>query len=137
MNEYKYFVIILYVIGTFDIRIDGQTAVSTHVHRLKHKYGKLDIKTGERMYPATRTDGDVFEMLFGVLLPDEPTEFGCTYHEALPAIELAIKKLQEPDGLFERYNIRVNYHDTKETSVHGTLTIFDLYTKQAGQFFIF
>lgn len=129
MNQYKCFVLILYVISVFDIRINGQTSVTSNVYHLQRKREPLKIKSGKRIFPATRTDGDIFELTFGVLLPEEETQSGCTYHAALPAMELAIKKLQQPDGLLEQYNIYVEYRDTKTTSVHGSLAAFDLYTK--------
>lgn len=123
--------IILYVMSIFDVRINGQTSVTTtNVYRLQRKREPLKIKSGKRRFPATRIDGDIFELVFGVLLPEGPTQAGCTYHSALPAIELAIKKLQQPNGLLEQYNICVEYRDTKTTSVHGSLAAFDLYTKQ-------
>lgn len=131
MNQYKCFVIILYVISILDIRINGQTSVtSSNVYRLQRKREPLKILSGKRRFPATRNDGDIIELIFGVLLPEGPTQTGCTYHAALPAIELAIKKLQEPNGLLEQYNICVEYRDTKTTSVHGSLAAFDLYVKQ-------
>lgn len=133
MNQYKCFVIILYVISILDLRINGQTnnvVTSSNVYRLQRKREPLKIKSGKRKFPATRNDGDIFELIFGVLLPEGPTQTGCTYHAALPAIELAIKKLQEPNGLLEQYNICVEYRDTKTTSVHGSLAAFDLYVKQ-------
>lgn len=138
MNQYKFFVIILYVISVLNIQICGQTSVTSNVYRLQRKREPLRIKSGKRKYPATRNDGDIFELIFGVLLPEQPTNSGCTYYEALPAIELAIKKLQQIDGLLEQYNICVEYRDTKTTSVHGSLASFDLYTKQPpGQYIFF
>lgn len=135
MNQYKFLVIILYVISVFDIRISGQTSVTSNVYRLQRKREPLRIKSGKRKFPATRNDGDIFELNFGVLLPEQPTKTGCTYYEAVPAMELAIKKLQQIDGLLEQYNICVEYRDTKTTSVDGSLAAFDLYTKQpAGQY---
>lgn len=130
MNQYKCFVIILYVISILDIRINGQTSITPpNVHRLQRKREPVKIKSGKRIFPATRNDSFI-KLIFGVLLPEGPTQTGCTYHEALPAIELAIKKLQEPNGLLEQYTINVEYRDTKTTSVHGSLAAFDLYVKQ-------
>lgn len=94
MNHYKYFVIILYVINVFDTRANGQASVISNVHHLQRKREPLRIKSGQRRFPAPKTSGDVFELFFGVLLPEEAIDIGCTYKEALPAIELAIKKLQ-------------------------------------------
>lgn len=130
MNHYKYFVIILYVISVFDIRVNGQASVISNVHHLQRKREPLRIKSGKRRFPAPKKTGDIFELFFGVLLPEEPIDSGCTYKEALPAIELAIKKLQQPGGLFEQYSICVEYRDTKSSSTHGTIAAFDLYTKQ-------
>lgn len=130
MNQYKFFVIILYVISVFDVRINGQRNVTSNVYHLQRKREPLPIKSGKRKFPATRNEGDVFELTFGVLLPEGGTEIGCTYHAALPAIELAIRKLQQPNGLLEQYNICVEYRDTKTTSIHGALAAFDLYTKR-------
>lgn len=139
MNQYKYFVIILYVISACDIRINAQASVisNTNVHRLKRKRDPLNIKRGNLRFEAPKKSGDIFEINFGVLLPEEAIEIGCTYSEALPAIELAIKKLQQPGGLFEQYTISVDYRDTKSSSVHGTIAAFDLYTRQPQGFYLF
>lgn len=136
MNHNKLIVIILYVISICDIRIiSGQTNNST-VHHLHLQRGTLKLKSGKRRFPAPKQDGDVFELFFGVLLPEEPIAIGCTYKEAMPAIELAIQKLQEPGGLFERYTICVDYRDTKPSSHHGTFAAFDLYTHQSQGYII-
>lgn len=134
MNQYKYLVIILYVISACDIRINAQASVisvgsNTNTHRLKRKRDPLNIKRGNLRFEAPRKTGDIFEINFGVLLPEEPTDAGCTLYEALPAIELAIKKLQQPGGLFEQYTISVDYRDTKSSSIDGTIAAFDLYTR--------
>lgn len=130
MNKYKLFVIFFYVICMFDVRTNGQTSVTSNVYRLQRKREPLRMKSGKRIFPAARNDGDIFELIFGVLLPEDATSSSCTLYEALPAIELAIKKLQQIDGLLEQYNILVEYRDTKTSSVHGSLASFDLYTKQ-------
>lgn len=130
MNQYNYFVIFLYVISLCDIRIKAQTDDHLTVHHLdlQRKFNK--IEQGRRRFPAPKSSGDVFELFFGVLLPEEVTSAGCTYKEALPAMELAIKKLQQPGGMFENYTICVEYRDTKSSSIHGAMAAFDLYTKQ-------
>lgn len=131
MNQYKYLVIILYVISACDIRINAQASVisNTNIHRLKRKRDPLNINRGNLRFEAPRKSGDIFEINFGVLLPKDPTDAGCTLYEALPAIELAIKKLQQPGGLFEQYTISVDYRDTKSSSIDGTIAAFDLYTR--------
>lgn len=130
MNQYNYFVIFFYVISICDIRIKAQTDDHLTIHHLdlQRKFNK--IEQGKRRFPAPKASGDVFELFFGVLLPEQLTSAGCTYKEALPAMELAIKKLQQPGGLFENYTICVEYRDTKSSSIHGAMAAFDLYTKQ-------
>ncbi|XP_031626436.1 atrial natriuretic peptide receptor 1-like isoform X2 [Contarinia nasturtii] len=133
MNHNKLIVIILYVISICDIQIiNGQTNNSTvQVKHLQLKRGMPIIKSGKRRFPAPRQDDVVFELFFGVFLPEEPIVIGCTYKEAMPAIELAIQKLQQPGGLFERYSICVEYRDTKPSSHHATISAFDLFSKQS------
>lgn len=139
MKQYKIFVIFLYVISVCDIRVNSQTSVISNVHHLQRMREPLRIKNGKRLFPATNQTGDIFELFFGVLLPEEPIDMdiGCTYKEALPAIELAIKKLQEPGGLFEQFSICVEYRDTKSSSVDGSFAAFDLYTKKQQGYFFF
>lgn len=129
----QFFVIFLYVISVCGIQANAQASLieyTPNVHHLQRKPELLQMKSGKRRFPATKKADDIFELFFGVLLPEEPIDIGCTYHEALPAIELAIKKLQQPGGLFEKYSICVEYRDTKSSSTHGTIAAFDLYTKQ-------
>lgn len=138
MNQFKVLVIFLYVISICDIRINGQanTQNNSTVRHLQLQRELVKIKSEKRRFPAPKQDGVVFELFFGVLLPEEPIDIGCTYIEAMPALELAIKKLQQPGGLFENYTICVEYRDTKSSSTHGTIAAFDLYTKQAQGFIL-
>lgn len=136
MSHYKLLVIFLYVINICDIRISAGKN-SSNVHHLNLRRKLIEIEHGRRQFPAPSTDrnGDIFELFFGVLLPVEPAKVGCTYIEVLPAMELAIKKLQQPGGLFENYSICIEYRDTKPSSIHGTIAAFGLYTKQFQGYF--
>lgn len=120
------------MISVCNIQISGQKNDS-NVHHLNFQRKTIHIKHGKRLFPAPKDkNGQTIQLFFGVLLPEAaPVDYkGCTYSEAVPAMELAIKKLQQPGGVFEHYSISVEYRDTKTTSVHGVIAAFDLYTKQ-------
>lgn len=137
MNQYKFFVIIVSIISVLDLRISGQISAISNVHRLQHHI-EYQIISGKRQFPATRNYGDIFELIFGVLLPEQAIGSACSLYEALSAVELAIKKLQQYDGLLEQYNICVEYRDIKTSSVHASLASFDLYSKKTpGSLFCF
>lgn len=120
----------LYVFGICDVRIYGQKT-NLRVHQLQIKREISPIRGGRLRFPSPKQDGDVFEILFGVFLPMEPSENGCTINESLPAFELAIKKLQKPGELFERFNVLIEYRDTKGSSKDGSWTVFDLFRNQS------
>lgn len=132
MNQYKFFVIFLFVITVCEIRISAQTN-NSYVRQLKLKQKKVHVDGGLRRFPTSNVNGETFDLYFGVLLPKihEPNYIGCTYGEALPAIELAIKKLQQPGGLFENFTIFVDYRETKPSSADSAVATFDLYSTQA------
>lgn len=136
MNQHKCFVIVLYVISMFATRTNGQTNIMNSVHYLHRKNGNLNFKSGQEVFPATENTTVALELYFGVLLPEHAQEKECSFMEALPAMELAIRKLQQPGGLFEKYNIFVEYRDTKSSSTYCSLAAFDLYTKQSPGGFI-
>lgn len=75
------------------------------------------------------------DLFFGVLLPSNlPDRRGSRI--VLPAIELAVSKVQAPGGLLEGFNITMEYRDTMCSSVYGPLAAFELYTKRKpGQYF--
>lgn len=69
------------------------------------------------------------DLFFGVLLPSNlPDRRGSKV--VLPAIELALGKVQAPGGLLEGFNITMDYRDTMCSSVYGPLAAFELYTKR-------
>lgn len=69
------------------------------------------------------------DLFFGVLLPSNlPDRRGSRV--VLPAIELAVSKVQAPGGLLEGFNITMEYRDTMCSSVYGPLAAFELYTKR-------
>lgn len=130
MSQYKCFVIILYLIIIFDVRTNAQSSVFSSLHYVHRK--NLNFKSGQERFPATNnSSNEVFDLHFGVLLPANPGKKECSFMEALPAMELAIRKLQQPGGLFEKYNIFVEYRDTKSSSTYCSLAAVDLYTKQS------
>lgn len=131
MNQYKCFVIILYVISVFGTRTNGQANVIKSEHHMHRKNANLEFKSGRKVFPATKnTTTTELDLYFGVLLPEHPQEKECSFMEALPAMELAIRRLQQPGGLFEEYSIFVEYRDTKSSSTYCSLAAFDLYSKQ-------
>lgn len=121
----------MYVISVFGTRTNAQSNVFTSLHYLHRKKGNLNFKSGQERFPATNNSTEVFELYFGVLLPEYPGKKECSFMEALPAMELAIRKLQQPGGLFEKYDIFVEYRDTKSSSTYCSLAAVDLYTKQS------
>lgn len=132
MKQLQYLVIILYVISVFDMRTNAQsTVLSNSRHYPRRKKEPLTFKTVQRTFPSQRGASDVYELYFGVLLPEKVHDNGCTFNAALPAMELAIRKLQQPGGLLEDFTIFVEYRDTKSTSTYGSLAAYDLYTKQS------
>lgn len=134
MNQYKYFVIILYVISLYDIRINGQANKIPHVRRWQQNpTPESFVASGMYTFNATKMTSEVFELSISILLPNESSAISCSFWEVLPAVELAVKQLQQPAGLFENYNIIVEYHETKPQSLHGTLAAFNLYsTRPSG-----
>lgn len=82
-------------------------------------------------FPSPKNDSD-HELIFGVLLPDQPEKFGplCALGATVAAIELAIKNAQQPGGLLEDYSITVAYIDTETSSTLAAFAAFQLYTKR-------
>lgn len=71
------------------------------------------------------------ELFFGALLPSVKHGVREAVAETvLPAIDLAIKKVQRPGGLLEGFNITVEYRDTHCSSTYGPLAAFELYNKR-------
>lgn len=71
------------------------------------------------------------ELFFGVLLPSITRGAREVVIEAvLPAMDLAIKKVQRPGGLLAGFNITMEHRDTRCSSTYGPLAAFDLYTKR-------
>lgn len=130
MNQYKCLVIILYVISVFGTRTNSQANVFNTAHHMHRKNIKLEVKGGREVFPAKKNTTTELELYFGVLLPEHPQEKECSFMEALSAMELAIRRLQQPGGLFEEYSIFVEYRDTKSSSTYCSLGAFDLYSKQ-------
>lgn len=131
MYQYKYVVIVLYVISAVNIRTNAQSSIFSNIHKLNRKK-EVIFRSGELQFPAPKNASDLYELYFGVLLPAEKTrESRCSYNEALPAMELAIRKLQQPGGLFEEFNIFVEFRDTKSSTTYCSLAAVDLYTKQS------
>lgn len=82
-------------------------------------------------FPSPKNDSD-HELIFGVLLPQQPEKFGplCALGATVAAIELAIKNSQQPGGLLEDYSITVAYIDTETSSTLAAFAAFQLYTKR-------
>lgn len=82
-------------------------------------------------FPSPRNDSDR-ELIFGVLLPQQPEKFGplCALYPTVAAIELAIKNSQQSGGLLEDYSITVAYIDTETSSTLAAFAAFQLYTKR-------
>lgn len=132
MNQYKYYLIIFCVICAFIVRTNSTTnSNSTRARRFVRKK-QVHIHSGQLQFVGPKYRDELYELCFGLLLPREKTaESRCSYGEALPAMELAIRKLQQPGGLFEQFNITVEYRDTKSSTTFSSLAAVDIYTKQA------
>lgn len=131
--------IIFCVICAFIVRTNSTTNNnSTRARRFVRKK-QVHIHSGQLQFVGPKYHDELYELCFGLLLPREKTaESRCSYGEALPAMELAIRKLQQPGGLFEQFNITVEYRDTKSSTTFSSLAAVDIYTKQApGGIFFF
>lgn len=129
MKQHKCLVIVLYVISVLGTRTNGQANVIKSAIHMDRKGIKLEVRSGREVFPAKKNTSEL-ELYFGVLLPEHPLEKECSFMEALSAMELAIRRLQQPGGLFEEYSIFVEYRDTKSSSTYCSLGAFDLYSKQ-------
>lgn len=69
------------------------------------------------------------ELFFGLLLPSNMQERGVS-EAVLPAMELAVKKVQSPGGILDGWDITIEYRDTQCSSIFGPLAAFELYTKK-------
>lgn len=69
------------------------------------------------------------ELFFGVLLPPTLPD-RCNSLAVLPAMDLAINKVQALGGILEGFNITMEYRDTQCSSTYGPLAAFELYTKR-------
>lgn len=135
----RYCVIALCVISACVVRTcsaaqgggGGGDVSSTRVSRLIRKK-PVHIGSGREHFAGPKYSDEFYELCFGVLLPATKTQQArCSYMEALPAMELAIRKLQQPGGLFERFNITVEYRDTKTSSTYSSLAAVDIYATQS------
>lgn len=69
------------------------------------------------------------ELFFGVLLPPSLPD-RCNSLAILPAMDLAINKVQAVGGILEGFNITMEYRNTQCSSTYGPLAAFELYTKR-------
>lgn len=129
MEQYKCLVIILYVIiSVVNIRTNAHS-IDNSRNIIQTKKGPLIKETLPILFNSTRS---AYELTFGVLLPEKfHGDNGCEINAAIPAIELAIRKLQQPNGLLEEFTIKLVYRDSKSTSTYGSLAAYDLYTKES------
>lgn len=144
MYQYRYYLIALCVISACIVRTcsaaegssNGGSSGddddnSTRTRRFIRKK-PLHIESGREHFAGPECNDQMHELCFGVLLPAIKTsQARCSYKEALPAMELAIRKLQQPGGLFERFNITVEYRDTNSSSTFSSLAAVDIYATQS------
>lgn len=133
MYQYKYYVLVLFVICALIVRASSASNYnnSSRARRFIRKK-QVHINSGHLQFVGPAYHNELYELCFGVLLPAEKTsQERCSYKEALPAMELAIRKLQQRGGLFEQFKITVEYRDTQSSTTYSSLAAVDIYTKQS------
>lgn len=88
-------------------------------------------KTGSPAATKATVLANKRELFFGVLLPSFARGHRrCVYEAVLPAMDLAIKKVQRPGGPLFGFNITIEHRDTRCSSTYGPLAAFELFTKR-------
>lgn len=95
------------------------------IAKIPNKVNRSD-RVVSRVWPSTNR-----ELFFGVLLPSFTNGHRrCVYEAVLPAMDLAIRKVQRPGGLLAGYNITIEHRDTRCSSTYGPLAAFELVSKR-------
>lgn len=134
MYQYKYYVLVLCVICVLIVQITSATSYnnSTQQSRRFIRKKQVHIQSGHLQFVGPEYRNELYELCFGLLLPAEKTsQERCSYKEALPAMELAIRKLQQRGGIFEEFKITIEYRDTQSSTTYSSLAAVDIYTKQS------
>lgn len=130
---YLHLCIGLVVVAVTADRILLQADADGNVQRTKLGWmtGKEQKVIADTSDAAATASAGRRELFFGVLLPSYSRGHRrCVYEAVLPAMDLAIKKIQRPGGLLAGYNITMEHRDTRCSSTYGPLAAFELFTKR-------
>lgn len=130
MNYKQLIVISIYLTLSNNLLINGQTTINGK-HRAALRERRLSLNSmNTQQFPSK--SAKPHELVFGVLFPAHGTESLTEDGVAgiMPAIDAAVQRLQKPGGLFENFNVTLEYRDTQCSSAYGPLAAFELYSKR-------
>lgn len=130
MNYKQIIVICMYLTLINNLSINAQTTINGR-SKLAQRGRRLSFDaTNIQKFPSRSIKP--YELVFGVLFPNQGSH-GLTEESVagiLPAMESAVRRIQQPGGILENFNITLEFRDTQCSSTYGALAAFELYTKR-------